>query len=220
MNNIQKLIMFFLFYVFYLKNSFNAALKQKSKHLYFKNNSNVNFSQKNIKNIFSRRNLQDTLRKEEELPFRPLSIYIDTAEFNETFPEDLEEYKDNYLIAMNRAKNILEDFLEINTDINGNKSIKYPKIKYINFYYGITNFTEIFSENFLKVDVYNYYIFGKFTNELNEESASVILDDFSEIPFVGIILFNNNTKNLDNSKLNLNYLTNLMLHHFIRLLGF
>ena len=164
--------------------------------------------------------MQETLRKGEELPFRPLAIYIDTAEFNVTFPEDLEEYKDNYIIAMNKAKNILEDFLEINTDINGNKSIKYPKIKYINFYYGITNFTEIFSDNFLKVDVYNYYIFGKFTNELNEESASVILDDFSEIPFVGIILFNNNTKNLDKSKLNLDYLTNLMLHHFIRLIGF
>ena len=211
MNNIHKLTKLFHFYIIYLINSCKATLKQKSKNTYIKKNSKINFSE---------RNLQERLRKGEELPFRPLAIYIDTAEFNVTFPEDLEEYKDNYIIAMNKAKNILEDFLEINTDINGNKSIKYPKIKYINFYYGITNFTEIFSDNFLKVDVYNYYIFGKFTNELNEESASVILDDFSEIPFVGIILFNNNTKNLDKSKLNLDYLTNLMLHHFIRLIGF
>ena len=121
---------------------------------------------------------------------------------------------------MNKAKNILEEFLEINTDINETKDFQSSKINYIKFYYEITNFTEIFSENFLKVDIYNYYIFGKFTSELNEESASVILDDLSGIPFVGIVLFNNNTKNLDKSKLKLDYLTNLMLHHFIRLLGF
>ena len=101
MNNIHKLTKLFHFYIIYLINSCKATLKQKSKNTYIKKNSKINFSE---------RNLQETLRKGEELPFHPLAIYIDTAEFNETFPEDLEEYKDSYIIAMNEAKNILRRF--------------------------------------------------------------------------------------------------------------
>ena len=221
MNIIYKLLLFFSLYIFFFISSCKAQFKQKLKYSYIKNDSNIRFKEKNIGNKIFHKELLGSLRKEEEeLHFSPLSIYIDTAEFNLTFPKDLEEYKDNYINAMNKAKNILEDLLEIKINKSATKEITKSKIYYINKYYGISNFTEIFSANFLKIDVYNYYIFGKFTSELNEESAPVILDDFSGTPFVGIVLFNDNMTNLDKSKLKLVYLTNLMLHHFIRLLGF
>ena len=221
MNIIYKLLLFFSLYIFLFISSCKAQFKQKLEYSYIKNDSNIRFKEKNIGNKIFHKELLGSLRKEEEeLHFSPLSIYIDTAEFNLTFPKDLEEYKDNYINAMNKAKNILEDLLEIKINKSATKEITKSKIYYINNYYGISNFTGIFSANFLKIDVYNYYIFGKFTSELNEESAPVILDDFSGTPFVGIVLFNDNMTNLDKSKLKLDYLTNLMLHHFIRLLGF
>ena len=216
MKNYQLLHLFFLLYFFFFFKICNANIKHKSKHKNKTNKAVNKYIQKNTKEKLSQRKLV------EELPFRPLSIYLDMEEFIDSFPPALNDYKDNYLNAFENAKNILEDFLEIQADIitpNG-KRIKDSLINYVLNNYGITHFTVVFTNDYLSVIDYNFYILAKFTAEIGEESASVILDDFSGIPLVGIVLFNENIESLDKTKLTEDYLTTLMLHHFIRLLGF
>ena len=88
--------------------------------------------------------------------------------------------------------------------------------------YEISYSESYFDSSFHLNDSYNYFIFGKFiendgNNIINEDTSSLILDGYSGVPCLGIIFFN---KNIDESKLLLDYLEPLMLHHFIRLLGF
>ena len=59
-----------------------------------------------------------------------------------------------------------------------------------------------------------------FNEEFKEESASVILDFTNNVPDIGIVLLNKRDGYIDESKFTEDNLTNLMLHHFIRLLGF
>jgi len=221
MRNIQKILLFFLLYLFFFINVCNATSKHRPINDNKKNKVNNKYRKRNSKGKYSKRKLSDP--EEKEFPFLPLKIYLDMEEFEFTFPTELNDYKNNYLKAMNKSKSILEDFLEIQTDTITDKGIIINTDNdnsYVPDHYGITKFTEVFSNSFLYVTDYNYYILAKFTNEIKEESASVILDDFARAPLVGIILFNNNTESLDKTKLTLDYLTNLMLHHFIRLLGF
>ena len=220
MRNIQKISFFFLLYLFFLISVCNATSKHSSIHDKKKDKTNNKYKKRNSREKFSKRKLSDP--EEEEFPFRPLKIYLDMEEFEHTFPDELEDYKNNYLMAMNKSKSILEDFLEIQTDTitAGGKIIVDSKVDYVLNNYGITKCTDVFRNTYLSVTDYNYYILAKFTSELGEESASVILDDFARAPLVGIVLFNNNTEKLDKTKLTLEYLTTLMLHHFIRLLGF
>ena len=60
----------------------------------------------------------------------------------------------------------------------------------------------------------------KFKEFFDEVFCSIILDDFHYTPVVGIVLFNENMKDINPVKLTEDYLTSYMLHHFIRLLGF
>lgn len=106
---------FFLILIFYLINYCSASSILKSKY-----EELINSNHKKKKNInkFSERNLEE--QGNNNLSFVPLSIYLVTDEFNHTIPEDLKEYQDNFIIAMNKAKKILEDFLEILVDLEGN----------------------------------------------------------------------------------------------------
>ena len=130
---------------------------------------------------------------------------------------------------MEKAKSTLEDILQIQTDITGDidmldniDGVDYKIIEY----YGISKHSNKFDQNKLYFNEYNYYLFAKFT-ELNQESASLILDETTfapnSAPYLGLILFNKKREyleTLDISKFTQEYLNNLMLHHFIRLLGF
>ena len=84
MNNIHSLLIIFLLVIFYFLNICNALPKYKQKKENNRSNSNNIFRKKNSKNNF-RRQLQDGT---DDYPFVNLSIYIDTAEFNETFPRE------------------------------------------------------------------------------------------------------------------------------------
>ena len=214
-NNILLSLNLLIFSRYFL-NAFCSLSRNKQKNNILYDNSNNIFKKSNtIKN--ERRKLQD-----DDFPLVNLSIYIDTAEFNATIPDDLLSYKNTFIKAMNKAKKILENLLEKRADVDTpgidliiNQDGKL--VSYVEFQYNITNYTDLFREEFLKFDEYNQYIFAKFTRELKEESASVILDENDDIPIVGIVLFN---ENIDKNKLSFHYLTTLMLHHFIRLLGF
>jgi hypothetical protein len=111
---------------------------------------------------------------------------------------------------MKKAKEIVEDFLEILIDLEN--SPKFNRT-YINETWGILHYTYDFDSG-INLHEYNYFIFAKFT-DLITETASIILDEFAQFPIVGIILFDNN---ITENKLTTEYLNTLMLHHFIRLL--
>ena len=53
---------------------------------------------------------------EEEHYFDKLNIYLDTFNFNDSFPYDKEKYLDIFINAMKKAKNILENFIQIEID--------------------------------------------------------------------------------------------------------
>ena len=112
---------------------------------------------------------------------------------------------------MNKAKDILEDFLEILIDLEGNPFYIEDFIDELDL--GIS------FENGLQLTEINYFILVKF-DELNQEVASIILDEYTGVPFIGIVIFNKNLDNENKDKFSIEYLTNLFLHHFISLLGF
>jgi len=214
MNNNHIFLLIFLLFLSYLLNFCNATLKNKSKHDTKKNKYNNKFRKRNS-------NEKPSKRKLEDYPFHPLSIYIDTAEFNHTFPPTLINYRDNFILAMDNAKEILEDFLEINTQTDGYLDLVDDMSNNVETDFKIFHYTSIFEQN-LKVDIYNYYIFAKFI-ELNEKSASIILAQYDAAPLIGLVLFSNKNEyleDLNESELTVEYLTTLFLHHFIRLLGF
>ena len=216
----NHIFLFFCLSIFsYFQNFVNASRRHKSRQLRRKNKLNNNL----IKEKIPKRKLQDS---GEEFPFVPLSIYLDKEEFKHTIPDELKIYQEIYSDAMDEAAEILESFLEIKTDTitAHGKEINQNGIStdYVKDYYGVEHYTDVFEHQYLSVKNNNFYIFFKFIedNYIGEESASVILDDFAGAPLVGIVLFNKNTDNLDTTKLTPEYLTSLMLHHFIRLLGF
>ena len=110
-------------------NVYNSTLKQKSNHSSTKNKANNGFRKRNNKNIFSKRKAQvkrdptgggktptvDLPEDLEQPTYKRLKILIDTEElFNsDSFPTELVGYKNIILEAMNKAKDYLEDFLEI-----------------------------------------------------------------------------------------------------------
>ena len=213
---------FFICFSFFLIGICIVSLKQKTKYYNKLFKLENTFKEKNREKPFTKRKLNvDCSEHDDEYSFFNLSIYIDFAEFNETFPKEEPELNiDNFIFAMNEAKDILESFLEIRTDIcSDGIRLTNEEIDYIKDNYEITNYTSVFENDYLKPGEFNFYIFSKFT-ELHEESASVVLDDYVSSPLVGIILFNNNLSNIDKTKFTKEYLINLMLHHFIKLLGF
>ena len=220
--------------LFYLLCSFNiiifcsSTLKHKSKGITIKNKTNNEFTKRKDKNLFSKKKKLQSEDDDEPTnhPFIPLNIFIDTAELEETCPGELRRFLDNIINAMYKAKNIVEGFLKISPNTNDYIGMVSNEEGYFNAvedYYQISNHDQMFN-NDLKLNVYNYFIFGKFIESgLNDQSASDIFYYYANIPCFGIILFNRNEDflaNIDESKFTLEYLTLLMLRHFIRILGF
>ena len=247
MKNIH-ILLFLLLCLSNIINVYNSTLKQKTNHSITKIKANNRFPKRNNKKILSKRKLDISCISSElevspaeevgkienpeispgaevvsgegtptvELNYKPLNILIDTEELFASCPEGLEGYKNIILEAMNKAKAILEGFLEILVD----SSAQLNKIdsEGINLfeYHGISHYSTFFDGNF-NLNNYNYFIFGKFIDELNIDSASYCIDKQGNVPYIGIVFLN---ENIATSKLTLEYLTPLMLHQFIQLLGF
>ena len=216
MKYIHSSSLFFLFLIFLFINFSNEALL---KH---KQNPVKNYSKARIKELNNKK--KTSKRKLEQQVFHPLKIYLDLAEFNFTFPKESDLDINEFITAMYSAQDILQDFLEIDTPANefhdlgdDNENTNYET--YYQENYGISKFTSIFANDKIYFNEHNFYIFAKFTN-LHEKSTSVILEYHGGNPIIGIVLFDNNIENLDKSKLTFDYLKSLMLHHFIRLIGF
>ena len=220
---IKKMKNFYIFLFFFLC-FFNiikicdAAIKQKFHSNNNKYEDNNEFGKINNKEHISRRKLEP---EEADDGFVPLKIFIDTNDLNSTCNSlNLNRFLKNIVKAMYNAKEELEKFILINPsnefDLAGTGSSSGNN--YIVDHFGIEVTDNIFSRHIPKTE-YNYFIFGKCVNEnINEDSASVILEFQAYCPYIGIILLNAN--NIEESKFTEDNLTLLMLHHFIRLLGF
>ena len=178
---------------------------------YIKCSSKYNSQYKHKEYKFRKRKLEDDSGPEgnNDLYFAPLSIYIDTFYFNETFPNEYNEYRDKFIKAMYNAKSILEDFLEILSDYEGEAFLAIESVPslYETFYD---------SPNFYN---YNFFITCNFS-DFYEKTFSVVLSQYMLQPFLGLIVFSEDLINEDISKLSIDNLTLFMLHHFIRLIGF
>ena len=205
-------ILFFLFLC--LSNIikiYNSTLKQKSNPITIKNKDINRFKQRNNKKIFANRKLPDYLT------CVPLKILIDTGELFSSCPPELTGYIDNIVNAMKKAKEILEDFINICVDPSQDVNIEEVERDY-----DFSHSSDFLDNSFNLIDNYNFFIFEKFIgydtdNYLIGETGSLILKKYSGVPCMGIIFLNFYIGEIN---LNADYLTPLMLHHFIKLFGF
>ena len=211
--------LFFLLFLFTILNFCNTSSKKKSNHSTINNEVNNKFRKRNKINIFSKRKLENfdsPVKKLEESSFVQLKILIDKEELFRTCPYG-DTYANNIYIAMQNARNTLQSSIKIEVDPSIVVRINSEDQNTIKKEYGIEKYSSFFNNNFNLIDNENFFIFGKFISGLTVDSTSYLLEKYGGSPCFGIIYFN---ENIDKSKLTDEYLTPLMLHHFIRLLGF
>ena len=230
----MKNIYTFLFFILYYSNIV-ATLNQTSNQNTTKNKNDNGFNKKNNKKIFLKKrkfqNKKSTRRKliiggelnnPDDLTKVPLKILIDYEELKKSCPSRLKGYLTDIKDTMEYARYRLENLLTIGVDADTVIDYVGEGSNTFENDFDISYSESYFDSSFHLNDSYNYFIFGKFiendgNNVINEDTSSLILDGYSGVPCLGIIFFN---KNIDESKLSLYYLEPLMLHHFIRLLGF
>ena len=211
--------LFFLLFFFSILNFCNTSSKKKSNHSTINNEINNKFRKRDKINIFSKRkleNFESPVKKLEESSFVQLKIKIDEEELFRTCPYG-DSYANNIYIAMQNARDTLQSSIKIEVDPSIVVRINSEDQNTIKKKYGIEKYSSFFNNNFHLIDNENFFIFGKFISGLTVDSTSYLLDEYGGSPCFGIIYFN---ENIDKSKLTDEYLTPLMLHHFIRLLGF
>ena len=220
------ILLFFLLCFFNIKNICGAAFKNKSNRRTSINGANNEFRKKNHKKNFSKRKLDGS----GNFHFVPLKIFLDTAELEYTCSSL--GHVDIIVKAMNNAKDFLEGFIQIKIDTDTTIDIISTNTEgevnshLIKQDFKIDHYDPMFDEENIQLNNNNYFIFGKCVESLDddklfqEESASIILDFTYYVPDIGIVLLNKRNGYIDESKFTEDNLTNLMLHHFIRLLGF
>ena len=216
-NNINLLFLFISFFTliscdkYAKKQIFNNGINKDKKLRKYKD-------KKYKYQSFTKRKLDDESDPAvgaNNLSFVPLSIYLDYGEFDATIEEknDLLPYKKIFKDAFSKAKSFLEKFLEIEIDMVAKANFSSS---HINNYWGIQHWTADFEQG-IKFQDFNFFIYPFFSSDIIRESDSYIVDEIGLDPLVGFILIN---ENIDIAKLTDDYLTTLMLHHYIHLLGF
>ena len=146
--------------------------------------------------------------------YTDLKIFIDLYNFNWTYPNDTlgRDYKDIIIESIYFAKDIITDLAKMvvmATQIEFQKNSLEDWVKY-------WDAETLEAETFVNPEVYNFFIFFKFSKTIKNDASSVIVLSFDN-PEAGVITIN---ENMDKSKLTKDYLTTLMIHEFIHLLGF
>ena len=116
MNNKQTSSLIILLFILFLIKLCCASFKRK----YTPNNffTEMKYRKKNTTEVNLKRNLEDEAPKgNDNLSYYQLSIFLDKTLFNKSFPDNLKSYQDDFNSAMNKAKEILEDLLEVYNDV-------------------------------------------------------------------------------------------------------
>ena len=148
----------------------------------------------------------------------PLNIHLDFSNIQRGFPDSLltiPNSKQKIKDAIIEAKTLLESLLYI--EIDEGKPIEITDTNKEDW--GLDNWEQDIYKNFIyQADNFNYIIAFKFDGNINNIASAKIVQQFSVIPLIGIIIIN---PNLIKSKLLMpEYLKTLMLHQIIHLLGF
>ena len=174
----------------------------------YPNNNILLNSQKYNNNLSQKRKLSECA---------PLNICFDFLNFNWTFPNQTiqpeYEYKDLIIKSIYKAKYFIEDFINICTAVDNiifnDNYFKDWNIKYWD--------KVLLKDNaYYYLNINNFFIFFDFSSSIKNTASSKILLVF-DVPIVGLITIN---EHIEKSKLNEEYLTTLMIHQFIHLLGF
>ena len=200
---LKSLIKIFNIYLIVIIIKINFSVQQNTD---VKNNIQLNIQQHN--------SINSKKRKLDECS--NLSIFIDLINFNCTFPNDTirPENKGVIIESIYKAKDFIEDFIDICLGAEG-------------FYFSQENFPdwgikfwdeEIKEDQTKAVDlnINNFFIFFNFSSTIKNTASSKIVFNL-DTPLVGVITIN---EQIEKSKLKKDYLTTLMIHQFIHLLGF
>ena len=217
---IIRIFLFYLMFIIIKSNNLSSGKIEKQAKT---NNSIEMRGQKSFKKKIKKSSKRQLLDDEY---FRKLKIYLDLFNFHETFPTDTinTNYKEVFINSMNKAKDVLESFIKIyyNSEyyeFEINKLEDYGLEKWNTDYYGVPVEEKNDARLRFMAEGFTNVIFFKFDSlgEENMASSKILITDFYETPYFGIITLN---KNFPLSKLQPNYLEALMLHQFTHLLGF
>ena len=154
-----------------------------------------------------KRKLTDEEKNEED--YEEIRFFFDFTNFNYTFPNETlgEDSKDIIIEGIYKARDIITDLF--NMEINCIPVIEEN---------GLEGWVTYWDNALLGLNdyEYNYLIFFRFSSLQNDASSEIFLDCGTN-PSGGVITIN---ENMDTTKLEINYLTNLFLHQFFHLLGF
>ena len=162
-----------------------------------------------------------SLKKRNLSEFEPkdLKIYLDFPSFESGFESaNLGNTKEIFKNSMDEAETMLESILLINADDSPTAG-SYLDEDFKNSMLISSWNEDIFDPSVrLNVGQHNLYILFRFDNLNNVDMFSKIVLTYTlDMPLVGLVTIN---KNIDQSKLNKNYLTLLFLQQFIKILGF
>ena len=217
----MKGIHFFDLLIIYMLFSSYIHCNIKTSNLKQKKRLKKNLIKSKNKNITDKTAYKVKRRNEEEAPvgsfntsFVPLKIFLDDyTNLNYTFPNNTfgEEKKEIFVEAINRAKTILESYLYFEIDYDFHNDLVPSYFDDIDYY----------DKSILTTNLHNYNFFILFYFINNEDKPdidySIEIDNAGQ-PLGGVISINEKMES--NKYSNVDYLTNLMLHEFIHLLGF
>ena len=207
----KRLVVNFLILLILLIYTHNYPLEQRKDKILEKNN--INSLTQSIKT--GKDNNKRHLTGSDCGELSQLKIYLDLYNFNKTYPnETILEYKDKLLESMKEAQNLLEKIICIDAEIEISKSSFESQNR---DEWGLEYWDASIFEIFVNMSQYNYYILFKFDNSIHEIASAYIYVSFS-VPAIGVITIN--PDKIIQKQPTSKYLTNLMLQHFIHLLGF
>ena len=191
----------------------NISSKQKISNKLNDMNDTINNNQKIKQKKNTDKSRRRQLQYDEEEYWEQLNILIDLTNFNATIPDGLEDKKDIFIDAINKAKDTLESFIKIY-----NYGIRPTTSNEDKTNWGLQEWdTHYFNINFNFA--FNYAIFFRFSS-LNEgymATSKIVLTDAIGTPLMGVITIK---EDFPDEKINPDFLEALMLHEFTHLLGF
>ena len=203
------LSIFLIYFLSVIKYCFADSFNEiKNKDLNkVKKNKNIHKTKSNDKN-------KRKLGEEGEENFHPIRFYFDMYSFNDTFSYSQETRK-NFEDAKDRAAEILSNILLVD---RGNEGFIFPDD--IDYYYEIYNWNKtLLTENITTIFFtdYDFFVLFKFIPDIDDAAISENLAVINTATVCGYIAFKSD---LTEEILTTEYLTKLMIHHLIHLLGF
>ena len=179
------------------------------------NHSNANAIKYNknkdkINNSKAKRKIAD-----EGYNYHPMKLYYDMISFDASFPSKYSSIRNNFIQALDKAANLLSKIVTVDRK---DHTFNNP---YVNITAsGISNWNQNLLTNgktTVAFEEYDYYVLFKFTDQITEVAYTKLLGKNDYIAGCGYMAFNTNK---DKSIYTIDFLTKLIMHNLIHLIGF